>query len=98
MGGAYGLFDVTDLATLRAEGYRLQAQGRHAEAAARYEQVVAAAPDDWEIWNNLGNARRASGDPGGGCAALARAADLRPDEPGIHFNHGAALAGAGRVD
>ena len=60
---------MTDVGALRAEGYRLQVQGRHAEAAARYEQVVAAAPGDWEIWNNLGNARRASGamvemDPG----------------------------------
>jgi tetratricopeptide (TPR) repeat protein len=89
---------VTDLALLRAEGYRLQALGRHAEAAARYAEVVAAAPDDWEIWNNLGNARRASGDLAGACAALARAAALRPEEAGIHFNHGAALAEAGRAD
>lgn len=86
------------MSDLRRDGYALQAQGRFAEAAACYERVVARDPGDWEIWNNLGNARRASGDLEGGCAALAKAAELRPQEPGIHFNYGAALAQAGRAD
>ena len=59
---------------LRHEGYRLQSEGRHAEAAARYQAVVARAPGDWEIWNNLGNARRAAGDRAGAVAALRRPA------------------------
>jgi tetratricopeptide (TPR) repeat protein len=89
---------VTDLARLRAEGYRLQALGRHAEAAERYAAVVAGAPEDWQIWNNLGNARRAAGDAEGGLAALAKAAALSPGEIGVQFNFAAALAEAGRVE
>lgn len=89
---------MSDLLQLRAEGFRLQAQGRHAEAAARYEAVVAAAPGDWEIWNNLGNARRGHGDLAGAIAALAKAAALRPQELGIQFNFAGALAEAGRPD
>ena len=83
---------------LRREAYNLQMQGRFAEAASRYEQVVAAAPDDWESWNNLGNARRAAGDREGAVAALSRAAELRGEEAGIHFNLGVALAEAGRTE
>lgn len=89
---------MSDLSQLRAEGYRLQALGRHAEAAERYEAVVAEAPDDWEIWNNLGNARRAAGDLEGGLAALARSAALRPGEIGVQFNFAGALSEAGRSD
>jgi tetratricopeptide (TPR) repeat protein len=89
---------VTGLGQLRAEGYRLQALGRHAEAAERYEAVVAAAPDDWEIWNNLGNARRSAGDVEGALAALSRAAALRPGEIGVQFNFAGALAQAGRAN
>jgi len=84
--------------TLRLQGYDLQTQGRFAEAIACYEQVVAADPGDWEIWNNLGNARRAAGDQAGAIEALAKAAAFRPDEPGLHYNLAAALAEAGRTD
>jgi tetratricopeptide (TPR) repeat protein len=89
---------VTDLGLLRAEGYRLQALGRHAEADERCEAVVAEAPGDWEIWNNLGNARRAAGDLEGAVAALSKAAALRPEELGVHFNFASALVEAGRGD
>lgn len=89
---------MTDLAQLRAEGFRLQALRRHAEAAARYEQVVAAAPGDWEIWNNLGNARHGAGDAEGAIEALSRAAELRPQEIGIAFNLAGVLAQVRRED
>ena len=83
---------------LRLEGYQLQMQGRHADAAACYERVVAHDPNDWEIWNNLGNARRAAGDLAGAIAALERAAGLRGEETGVHFNLAVALAEAGRTE
>ncbi|HYJ52671.1 MAG TPA: sulfotransferase [Allosphingosinicella sp.] len=89
---------MTDLRRLRAEGFQLQASGRHAEAAERYETVVAQAPEDWEIWNNLGNARRAAGDLDGAIAALSKAAALRPAELGVQFNFASALVDAGRRD
>ena len=55
-------------AAIRAErlrGYIAQGLGDFAGAAEAYERVVAAAPRDWETWNNLGNARRATGDSSG---------------------------------
>src|SRR5688500_702813 len=63
----------------RLEGQILQAQGREAEAADVYAAVVADDPADWEIWNNLGNVRRALGDGEGALGALRQAAAIRPD-------------------
>lgn len=83
---------------LRRDGYALQMQGRHAEAARCYEQVVARDPGDWEIWNNLGNARRAAGDGAGAIAALTQASLIRPDLAAIHYNLGIALAEAARFE
>ena len=82
----------------RSEGYALQTQGRHAEAIACYEQVVARDPGDWEIWNNLGNARRAAGDRDGAIEALVQASLIRPDLAAIHYNLGVSLAEAGRFE
>jgi tetratricopeptide (TPR) repeat protein len=82
----------------RLEGQILQAQGRDAEAASAYERIVAGDPGDWEIWNNLGNARRAIGDAEGAVAALRRAASIRPGVPPIQANLGSALAQAGRLE
>jgi tetratricopeptide (TPR) repeat protein len=86
-----------DPGLLRLHGYVLQLQERHAEAAAAYAQVVAAVPTDWEIWNNLGNARRAAGDRAGAIEALLQASRLRPDLAAIRYNLGVALAELGRI-
>lgn len=83
---------------LRLEGYRLQSEGRFAEAIAAYEAVVARDPEDWEIWNNLGNARRDVGDMAGALDALTIARDLRPDLAAIHYNLGVSLAAAGQLE
>lgn len=80
----------------RLTGFIAQSSGATDEAIRIYEDVVAAAPDDWEIWNNLGNVRRIAGDLDGAIAALGRAAALKPDHGNIHSNLGAALAMAGR--
>jgi tetratricopeptide (TPR) repeat protein len=80
----------------RIAGYAFQEQGRHSEAILSYERLLAHAPGDWEVWNNLGNVRRAAGDPAGALDALARARRLRPDLAAIHFNYGLAAAEAGR--
>jgi tetratricopeptide (TPR) repeat protein len=86
-----------DPGLLRLRGYVLQTQERFAEAASCYETVVARDPRDWEIWNNLGNARRAAGDREGAIQALERARLLRPDLAAIHYNLGVSLAEAGRM-
>jgi tetratricopeptide (TPR) repeat protein len=82
----------------RLHGYVLQALGRPAEAARCYEHAVEAEPRDWEIWNNLGNARREAGDLAGAVAALEKARSLRPDLAAIHYNLGVSLAASGRLD
>jgi tetratricopeptide (TPR) repeat protein len=87
-----------DPGLLRLQGYILQEQGRFADAASCYAKVVAREPRDWEIWNNLGNARRAAGDRGGAIDALTQARQLRPDLAAIHYNLGVALAEAGRLE
>ena len=82
----------------RLEGQLLQAEGRLEEAAAAYERVLALRPMDWEIWNNLGNARRGLGDLAGAVAALRRAAGIRPDALPVQANLGAALAATGDLE
>jgi tetratricopeptide (TPR) repeat protein len=81
----------------RRRGYDLQSEGRLGEAIACYEQVVARDPRDWEIWNNLGNARRDAGDLAGAIDALTIARELRPDLAAIHYNLGVGLAQAGQL-
>lgn len=63
----------------RIAAYAAQQEGRLEAAAAGYEKVVAAFPDDWESFNNLGNVRAAMGDVDGAVAALQQAIRLRPD-------------------
>jgi tetratricopeptide (TPR) repeat protein len=82
----------------RIHGYVLQTRGRAQEAALCYERVVAHQPSDFEAWNNLGNARRQSGEHDGAMEALTRAASLRPDLAIIQLNLGAALADGGRLE
>lgn len=71
---------------LRIAGYVHQESGRPSEAASAYEAVVAAMPDDFQSWNNLGNARAAAGDLDGAVLALQRAIQLRPDIAPIQVN------------
>lgn len=73
-----------DLQRMRAE--ILKARGQAADAVWAYEGVVAARPDDFEAWNNLGNARHAQGDLEGALTALQQARALRPDSALAHIN------------
>ena len=82
----------------RVRAYLAQESSDYPASIAAYEKVVAAAPDDWESWNNLGNARRFAGDVSGSVEALERAAKLNPTSPPVRLNHAMALAGAGRID
>ncbi|HEX7783525.1 MAG TPA: sulfotransferase [Sphingobium sp.] len=82
----------------RLRGYALQQLEDHAAAAQAYEHVVAAAPDDFESWNNLGNARVSAEMFDTGIAALERAAALAPANGPVHVNLAAALSHAGRME
>ncbi|HEX4737986.1 MAG TPA: sulfotransferase [Allosphingosinicella sp.] len=83
---------------LRLAGYVHQEQGRPAEAAEAYETVVAAFPDDFESWNNLGNARAVLGQLDGAIEALERAIALRPDLGAIYLHLSEILARADRPE
>ena len=66
------------LAIARYRGYVAQLLGNSAEAAETYEAIVAAAPTDWQSWNNLGNARLLSRDFEGAVAAFQCSLELNP--------------------
>ncbi|MBV9527619.1 tetratricopeptide repeat-containing sulfotransferase family protein [Sphingomonas sp.] len=81
----------------RIRGYAVHALGDFASAGRAYERIVAANPDDWESWNNLGNSRRAAGDVEGAVDALRRAAAIAPDSPPVRLNLATLLSGTGRA-
>ena len=89
------LADAT-LRVARYRGFLAQSLDRYAEAVEAHEHVVARAPDDFDSWNNLGNARLGLGDFAGSVAALERAVELDPRAAPARLNLAAALVAAGR--
>jgi tetratricopeptide (TPR) repeat protein len=79
------------LKLLKLRGFVAQMTDDFAAATQSYEQVVAAAPDDWESWNNLGNARLAQSDFDGSIKAMLRAVELNPHSPPVRLNFATAL-------
>jgi tetratricopeptide (TPR) repeat protein len=79
----------------RLRGFLAQAVEDFPAAIRSYERVVAAAPKDWESWNNLGNARRSAKDPEGAVQALRRAAQLAPDSSPVRLNLATAVIQTG---
>lgn len=77
---------------LRISAYVHQQMERLDEAARDYEAVVAAVPEDWESWNNLGNVRAAQGDHHRAIEAFQKAIAIRPDIAPIYINLSEALA------
>jgi tetratricopeptide (TPR) repeat protein len=86
------------LSIARHRGFLAQALENFPAAIEAYEHVVAAAPSDWETWNNLGNARAGMGDAKGSVAALERAVAINPESPPTRLNFARALSGADRAD
>jgi tetratricopeptide (TPR) repeat protein len=82
----------------RLRGFLLQQSGDATGAAEAYAKVVAAHPGDWEIWNNLGNARRGIGDLEGAADALGRAVRLQPRIAAAWLNYATALSALGRPE
>jgi tetratricopeptide (TPR) repeat protein len=82
----------------RLRGYALQQQQDYSGAIEAYRAVVGRLPEDWESWNNLGNALAAAGRSDEAIAAQTRAADLAPDSPPVRLNLAATLIEAGRFD
>jgi tetratricopeptide (TPR) repeat protein len=83
-----------DLQRMKAD--ILRSQGRGDEALWLYESLTIERPDDFEAWNNLGNARHERGDVDGALGALDRARTLNPDSSPVHINIARALTSAER--
>jgi tetratricopeptide (TPR) repeat protein len=62
------------------------------------EYVVAAAPNDWESWNNLGNAQRVAKDLEASAKSLEQALAINPGSPEIWMNYGNVLRELRRTD
>lgn len=82
----------------RYRGFISQSLELFGEAVEAYEHVVAGEPDDFESWNNLGNARSATGDLDGSVVALERAMALNPLAPPTRLNLAVALRSVGRTE
>ncbi|MCJ2177234.1 tetratricopeptide repeat-containing sulfotransferase family protein [Novosphingobium album (ex Hu et al. 2023)] len=75
-----------------------QEAGEFERAARLYRMVLARFPDDWALWNNLGNALSCLGQHGEAAEALERALKLAPDAAPIRVNLGNALLEAERFE
>lgn len=82
----------------RYRGFVAQSLERFDDAVAAYEHVVAHVPDDFESWNNLGNARSATGDLEGSVTALEKAMALDPMAPPTRLNLAVAFRAVGRTE
>ena len=70
----------------RLEADLLKAQGRPNEAVWAYERIVHEQPDNFDAWNNLGNARHESGDLDAAMDAFQRARQLKPQKSIVFTN------------
>lgn len=86
----------TSLRIARYRGFVAQSLEQFPEAVEAYERVVAGEPRDFESWNNLGNARSATGDLEGSVTALEKAMALDPLAPPTRLNLAVALRTVGR--
>jgi tetratricopeptide (TPR) repeat protein len=88
-------FADPSLQLARIRGFAADQLGNWTEAIGAYEHVVHAAPNDWESWNNLGNARLMAGDFARGIADLERAVAMAPDTAPLRLNVARAFQQAG---
>ena len=82
----------------RLGGHLAQEAEDFERAISFYRRVAKEQNDDWSIWNNLGNALSASGEPEAAAEALRRAFKLAPDSAPIMLNLGNTLFQAGHFD
>lgn len=87
-----------DARMLRLSAYIEHQRGNLDRAIADYEAVVAAFPDDFESWNNLGNLHAANGYGERAEAPLRKAIALRPDIALPYLNLAKLLVGLQRPE
>lgn len=91
-------FSDPTLHLARIRGYAAQMTDHGPEAVEAYEHVVKAQPDDWESYNNLGNARLLTGDLAGAIAELEAAVALAPEAAPTLLNLARSYRQAGEPD
>ena len=79
-----------------AQGYALQRQGRLAEAAAVFRQVIVREPRNADALHLLGVTLGQMGQPQEAVKLLVAAVEVRPSNPYMHCNLGNALSSVGR--
>jgi tetratricopeptide (TPR) repeat protein len=79
-------------------GNGLYGDGRYAEAAAAYEQILATGVESGPVLYNLGNAYLKAGDLGRAVLAYERALRLMPADPDLRANLGFARERAGDAE
>ena len=85
------------LRIMRYRGFLSQSLDRFADAAQAYRYVVDRVADDFESWNNLGNALQPLGEFEASIGALERAVSLDPKSAPSRLNLAAAYDAAGRT-
>lgn len=91
-------FADASLRIARYRGFLAQSLENFEEAILCYDHVVTRAPDDFESWNNLGNAHSALGNFDASVTALEKAIELNPNAPPTRLNLATALFNADRAD
>lgn len=81
----------------RDAGDRARDLSDWSQAAQRYAEYLASAPDDFAIWVQLGNCRKELGDYPGALGAYDSAIRLDDLDPDVHLQKGHALKLAGRI-
>jgi Flp pilus assembly protein TadD len=82
----------------RYRGYIAQLTGSTDVAVQAYHSILESDPNDWQSWNNLGNAQLLNGDFEGAVVSFRRSLELN-DEPQItHMNLARALTKAGQLN
>jgi len=86
------------LRVARFRGFIAQKLEDFAAAAEAYEFVIAKQPEDFECWNNLGNARAGLGDHEKAVTALQRAIEIDPNAAPTRLNLVSALEALDRPE
>jgi len=87
---------MEDIGALLKEALGLHQKGQLPDAAARYEQVLAQAPRQFDALHLLGVVRRQQGDAEDAVRLISEALTINPSQSTAHCNLGAALQDLGR--
>ena len=83
---------------LRLHAHLAQTTEDNPAAIIAYRTILASEPDDWESWNNLGNALAGADDLDASVVALVHSLSLNPDSAPTRLNLALQLNLAGKAD